>query len=151
MKLLVVCALFLMAFTLNCEAIASVHIGGMHGQNNSTMVSFDPFTANNRDRADIWSWGGGPVGYGQLFPRESYSFGDWAPFDETPLNYTLNETPSGYAANEIKRLFSRDGQSEVTQYWLKGENSIYDIPKESPRMSSSLGFFSGYGDWGPSI
>ncbi len=115
------------------------------------MASYNPFTANNQDKGDIWSWGGGPVGYGQLFPRESYSFGDWAPFDETPLNYTLNETPPGYAANEIKRLFSREGQSEVTQYWLKGGNSIYDIPNEPPRLSSSLGFFSGYGDWGPSI
>lgn len=145
------CALLLLAFSLNCVAITPIHIGGVYDQNNSSMISYNPFTANNQDRSDLWSWGGGPAGYGQLFPGESYSFGDWAPLDETPLNYTLNETPSGYAANEIKRLFSRDGQSEVTQYWLTGENSIYDIPDETPRMSSSMGFFSGYGDWGPSI
>ncbi len=152
MRQLVMCALLLLAFSLNCMAIAPVQIGGIHGQNNSSMISYNPFTANNRDRGDLWSWGSGPVGYGQLFPAESNSFGEWAPFDETPLNYTSNETPPGYAANEIKRLFSKDGQSEVTQYWLTGGvNSIYDIPNEPPRLSPSQGFFSGYGDWGPSI
>lgn len=153
MRLLVMFALFFLALSLNCTAISPVQIGGNHTQDVLSMVSYDPFLANTQGRSGLWGWGSGPIGYGQLFPGGgSYSFGGWAPFGETPFNYTLNETPPEYTTSELKRVFSREGQSEVTQYWLTGGvEPVSYLPAESPRMSSSMGFFSGYGDWGPAI
>ena len=151
MKLLAACGLLLLALSFNCTAIAPVRIGGEHGQDALSMISFNPFTRNLQNESDLWSWGGSPMGYGQLFPGLGYSsdFGVWAPFGETPQSYALNETPAGYTINETKQLFSGQGKSWSTEEGsIIGVGQAEDLLDERPsKLFSSQGFFSGYGDW----
>ncbi len=151
MRLLAVCGLLLLALSLNCTAVAPVQIGGEHGQDALSMIAFNPFTRNMQGSGDLWSWGGSPMGYGQLFPGQgpSSDFGVWAPFGETPLSYALNETSNGYIINETRQLISGQGQSWSTTI---GVNPAEDAQNERPsKLFSSQGFFSGYGDWDPPI
>ncbi len=93
-RLLIMCGFLLLALSFNCMAVAPVKIGGENGKDILSMIAFNPFTRNMQD-IYLWSWGGSPVGYGQLFPGKgpSSEFGGWAPFGETPLSYEMNETP----------------------------------------------------------
>ena len=154
MRLLVMWALLLLVLPLNCAAIAPVQIGGEHGQEALSMIADNQFRHNTQNSSDLWTWGGSPTGYGQLFPGQGASsdFGSWAPDGETPLGYTLNETPSGFTINETKRVFSVQGQSRNTENWsTDGVNPTNDAQNEPTRLFPSQGFFNGYGVWEPLI
>lgn len=152
MRSLVMHGLLILTLSLNCMAAAPVKIDGEYGQDALSMIANDPITLNAQDRSDLWSWGGSPVGYGQLFLDQSDEYGGWSPFDETPFSNALNETSSGYTINETRQIFPSQGQSVNNEDVFTSGGYLADDTSDEPiRLFPSQGFHSGYGDWEPSI
>lgn len=147
---LLTCGLLLLALSIISEAIAPIEIGGERGQAVLAMIANRPLSSNSSDSSDLWSWGGSPTGFGQLFPGEGSSndFGGWAPEGETPLEHVLSETPLGYTINETKHLFSGQGQSWNSDWSTARDENVLG---ESNRLFPKQGFFNGYGGWEPAI
>jgi hypothetical protein len=150
MRSLVMCGLLLLALSFSCASIAPVQIGGERGQAVLAMIASKPLSHNASETSDLWSWGGSPMGFGQLFPGEGSSndFGGWAPDGETPLEHVMSETPLGYTINETRHLFSGQGQSWKSDWTTGKDNSVLG---ESNRLFPKQGFFNGYGGWEPDI
>jgi hypothetical protein len=114
------------------------------------MIANRPLSSNSSDNSDLWSWGGSPMGFGQLIPGEgpSNDFGGWAPEGETPLEHVLSVTPLGYTINETRHLFSGQDQSSNPDWSTARDENVLG---KSNRLFPKQGFFNGYGGWEPAI
>jgi hypothetical protein len=154
MKSLVILGLLILVLSVDCWSMAPIEVGGERGQAVLAMIANRPPSHNDSDKSDLWSWGGSPASFGQLFPgnpsdKTGSDFGSWTPFGETLADHALSETPLGYTINETRHLFSGQGQSS----WISNWSAVRDenVLGKSNRLFPKQGFFNGYGSWEPLI